>query len=150
MTMPDPPLNYKQILDSSRDGVAINTGMNIMYVNEPFAKMLGYSVEELLDMNVLDITAPEYRERVDERTSRRQSGENAVSQFVTELVRKDGTRLPVELSVSLIDFEGKSSSLTIIREISERMEAEEELRKSEERFRGLVQSALENIVENFD
>jgi PAS domain S-box-containing protein len=146
MCVPDPPINYKQILDSSRDGVAINTGMNIMYVNEPFAKMLGYSAEGLLDMNVLDITAPEYRESINERTSRRQNGETAVSQFVTELVRKDGTRLPVELSVSLIDFKGKRSSLTIIREISERMEAEEELRKSEERFRGLVQSALERIA----
>ena len=144
--MSNPPINYKQILDSSRDGVAINTDMNIVYVNEPFAKMLGYSVEELLGMNVLDITASEYRERVDERTSRRQSGKTAVSQFVTELVRKDGTHLPVELSVSRIDFEGKSSSLRIIREISGRMEAEEELRKSEERFRGLVQFALENIV----
>ena len=144
--MPGPPLNYKQILDSCRDGVSINSGINIVYINEPFAKMLGYSKEELHGITVLDITASDYRERVIERTSRRQSGKNAETQFVTELVRKDGTRIPVELSVARIDFEGKSSSLTIVREISERMKAEESLQASEERFRGLMQSALERVV----
>jgi len=41
-----------------------------------------------------------------------------------ELIRKDGSRFPVEFSVSRIDFDGKSSSLTIIRDISKRVKTQ--------------------------
>ena len=135
--MPDSSHVYKQILDTGRDGITINSDRIFMYVNEPFAKMIGYSVDELIGMDIFHVTASEYWENVEERTRRRQIGEDVVSQYKLELVRKDGSRFPVEFSVSRIDFEGKSSSLTIVRDISVRKQSEEALRVSEERYQTL-------------
>jgi len=109
------------ILNSVSDGITVNSKGVLLYVNEPFAKMVGYNVSELIGMNILAVTAPEYHERVIERTNKRQKGLKTDPLYSVELVRKDGTRIPVEYNVSHIEYEGKSSSLTIIRDISERV-----------------------------
>ena len=144
--MPDSSHVYKQILDTGRDGITINSDRIFMYVNEPFAKMIGYSVDELIGMDIFHVTASEHWENVEERTRRRQIGENVVSQYELELVRKDGSRFPVEFSVSRIDFEGKSSSLTIVRDISVRMQSEEALRVSDERYQTLWEQSFDGLV----
>lgn len=109
------------ILNSVSDGITVNSKGVLLYVNEPFAKMVGYTVTELIGMNVLSVTAPEYYELIIDRTNKRQKGLEVKSMYNVELVRKDGVRIPVEYSVSRIDYDGKSSSLTIIRDISERV-----------------------------
>jgi len=87
--------------------------------------MLGYSVSELLGMHVNDVTAPEYHELILELTKSRQQGKDVVSIYETELVRKDESRFPVEFNVTRIDYKGKSSSLTIVRDITLRKETEQ-------------------------
>jgi len=112
------------ILNSVSDGITVNSQEVLLYVNETFAKMVGYTVSELIGMNVLEVTAPEHLELVKERTRKRQEGLDVVPIYTLELVRKDGSCFPVEFSVSRIDFDGKSSSLTIIRDISERVKTQ--------------------------
>ena len=116
---------FQSLLDSGLDGITVNTAGKLVYVNDSFAKMMGYDLEELLDKNILDLHAPEYREKVRSITERRQSGEPAPIRYEVELLRRDGTRLPVEYSVSLIEYEGKKSSLTIIRDVAEKKRLEE-------------------------
>ena len=117
------------ILNSVSDGITINSHGILLYVNETFAKMVGYSVSELIGMNVMDVTAPEYLDVITENTRNRQQGLETVSIYEVELIRKDGTRFPVEFNVSRIDYSRKSSSLTIIRDITERKQAEKALEK---------------------
>jgi len=113
------------ILNSVSDGITINSQGVLLYVNDTFAKMVGYRVSELLGMHVNDVTAPEYQELVLERTFSRQQGKDVVSIYETELVRKDGSRFPVEFNITRIDYKGKSSSLTIVRDITLRKETEQ-------------------------
>ncbi len=72
---------------------------------------------------------------------KRQAGDQVEAQYELELVRKDGTRFPVEFSVSRIDFEGIGSSLTLVRDISVRKQAEKALVASEERYRSLIEDS---------
>jgi len=144
--MSSPPNPYKHILESGRDGITINSGRMIVYVNESFAKMTGYSVDELIGMDIFHLTASEYWENVEERTRLRQAGDQVESQYELELVRKDGTRFPVEFSVAHIEFEGNSSSLTIVRDISERKQTENALIESEERLSLFMQSSTDSIT----
>ena len=111
----------KIILDTVHDGITVNSQGILLYVNKRFSEMIGYPESELIGMNVLDLTAVEYRDLVHEKTRLRQAGMEVESLYQVELIKKDGTRLPVEYSVSQIDFFGKSSSLTIIRDISSRL-----------------------------
>ena len=73
-----------------------------------------------MGMNILEVTAPEYHDIVSKNTRMRQQGLDAPSQYDLELLKKNGEHLIVEFSVSRIDYKGKSSSLTIIRDTTER------------------------------
>ena len=115
---------YRSFLDESRDGVTVNVLSELVYVNPRFSEMMGYSVEELIGSSILDHHAPKYRDMIRDRTRRRSNGEDVPSQYEVELIKKDGSLIPVSYSVSRIIYEGKPSSLTFIRDITERRQME--------------------------
>ncbi len=62
------------------------------------------------------------------------------------MIRKDGTVFPVEVSSSIFyDGKGEECTSTIIRDISDRRAAEVRLRESEERYRGVIENAIDVI-----
>ena len=117
---------HETILHSMQDGVVINVDKKIVFVNSKLSDMTGYTEKELLEKTVIDITAPEYRELINERTEQRQNGISMPPKYDIEMLRKNGEHLPVEINVSLITFNGKSASLTLVRDISQRVELETE------------------------
>jgi PAS domain S-box-containing protein len=101
----------------------------LVYVNDAASAVLGYTREELLRMAIHDID-PQYPVEQWfahwEELRRRRS-------FVFESVhrKKDGTVFPVEISVNLLTFEGEEINCAFARDISERKQAEDELREKE-------------------
>ena len=67
------------LLNSVSDGVTVNSQGIFSYVNTTFAEMVGYGVSELIGMNVLKVTAPEYVDLINERTRKRQQVLEVVS-----------------------------------------------------------------------
>ena len=115
-------VRFKYILDSAPEGVTVNTLCKLVYVNDQFAKMLGYHVEELIGKSIVDLHTESFRELIEERARRRFLGEEVPSQYEAELIRKDGSTLPVEFTISQIIFNGANASLTFIRDISQKAE----------------------------
>ena len=62
------------------------------------------------------------------------------------LIRKDGTQVLVETRTFPVKIEGKTSVLGIARDITERKQAEDTLRQSEEKYKTLFESKLEGVV----
>ncbi len=60
--------------------------------------------------------------------------------------RKDGTEFPVDIMLSPVESSGERSILTVIRDITDRKQAETALRRSEERFRLLVEGASDYAI----
>jgi PAS domain S-box-containing protein len=121
---------FKYLLDSAPYGVTVNILGKIVYVNKSFADMMGYTVEEILQKSVLELTGEEFMEVTSEWGRRRQAGENVPSRYEVELIRKDGSLIPVEYNVSRINFAGESASLTFIQDISpekEKLELEKRI-----------------------
>jgi PAS domain S-box-containing protein len=113
---------FKHILDSAPEGVTVNIRGKIVYVNKQFSKMIGYSVEELFQKDIIDLHKEAYKEQVLDGTKRRALGENIQSQYEVELEKKDGSTLPVEYSISSIVYDGERASLTFIRDVSHKKE----------------------------
>ena len=74
--------------------------------------------------------------------------ENTVSAFELTYLKKDGTPIDVEVNTALLkDHKGNvTGSVATVRDITERKEFEERLRKSEEKYRGLIENANDAII----
>ncbi|MDD5361928.1 MAG: PAS domain S-box protein [Ignavibacteria bacterium] len=105
---------------------------NIAEVNEKAISTYGYSREELIGKNIRMFRADEAMSNIDGLLKKIES-ENAII-YETIHKRKDGTRFPVEISVRLIEIEGNKYYQSVIRDITERKTAQDELRTSEEKF----------------
>ncbi len=132
---------YRGLADASFDGVATSENGIIVDASQAFADTFGYRVEELRGMPVTELVDPEYRSDVREKIA---------SQYETPYeslcVRKDGTRFPVEVCGRAVPYGGRMARVAAVREISERKQAEAELRALERRYRGLFQDAPEMYV----
>jgi len=103
---------------------------NIVEVNERAQQAYGYTREELLRMRIPDLRDPAEDPAVFQRqlAQLKLLGE---LRFETVNMRRDGTRFPIESSARVIEVEGKYYLQGVIRDISERKQAEEALRRSE-------------------
>ena len=141
---------YKNILESIEEGYfEVDLKGNLTFFNPAICSMLGYRADELLGMNNRS-----YMDR--ENAKKIYRAFNAVYRtglpshdFNWEIIRKDGARLFVETSVSLIkDEKGRPAGFRgIVRDTTERKKAEEALRENEERYRQLVNHAPAGIYE---
>jgi PAS domain S-box-containing protein len=110
---------------------------NFLECNNAFCRITGYSSEELCELNVADITHPDYRMSSGTLLGRLVAGEMSAFVLQKEYIKKNGAHVWVQNSVSLgRDSEGEAHSVVILCEdISERRVIQNALRESEERFR---------------
>jgi PAS domain S-box-containing protein len=144
---------YRTLFDSAGDAIFIldiTTG-RFIDANRVACERLGYSRKELLQMTPTDIDSPEYIPVVQERIETlRQRGHLF---FETVHVRRDGTFIPTEMNSQLITHAGKPAVLSIARDITDRREAEKELRHSYQELHEMLittVNALASTVEMKD
>ena len=114
---------YKGLVDSAFDGVVIHQNLTIISANRAYAEMFDYEIEELIGLEVLDLTPPEQRDFVRSQINRSEA------LYETVGLKKDGTRINIEVSGKDCMFEGKNARLAAVRDIGERKQAEEQLRR---------------------
>lgn len=124
----------------------IGDAPRVVYVNEGAAALFGRPRAELAGMPALDLIAPELVERERARMKARGSGEAPPLTFDTVITRPDGTRVPVELALARVVSPGATLVVAFARDISSRMDTVETLRRSEERFRRVVEGAPDGVV----
>ena len=134
----------RKIFEFTKDAMFVEkTTGEIVDVNKATCAMLGYTKEELLRMDVAAVVPPEVAVCL-AKTVRKKTVQEGVY-IETEDMRKDGKRVPVEVSCTLIDVKGEKRVIAILRDISERKAAERELRESEERFRKIYGNSKDAI-----
>jgi PAS domain S-box-containing protein len=142
----------KTMLDAARAahiGVSVTvvdaSGPRNVYLSETAAEILGFSVEELARSNPMDHIAPEDLPRMEERLRRRAQGEVGQKSYELTVIRKDGRRVPIEVTASNAVIDGQHAVFAFIVDVSARKAAEEARLRSEARFRELIESAPEPI-----
>ena len=123
------------IFDKAPLGIfLIKDGGHITNVNEHACRYLGYTKEELFLKNVLDIDSGHSPEEL-EQIWLRQQQKRGIDTFEAVHRSKDGTDIPVEISGILLEFKNVPYSVSFVKDISERKEAEKQRIKMEAQMR---------------
>lgn len=139
---------YRNILESIEEGYfEVDLEGNLTFFNDSVCRMAQIPREELMGMNNREFTSPETARKIYQVFNSVFRTGKPASVLDYEMVRKDGSKLIIEVSVSLrrdsagepIGFRG------VVRDITERTITREALRESEERYRRLFEEAQDGI-----
>ncbi len=144
---------YSELLGSLRDGfAAINLEGKVTNCNAAFERITGYTLEELKEISFTDLTPPKWHEMENKILEEQAMVRGYTDLYQKEYIRKDGRIIPVELAVYVLhDEAGQPSGFWgFIRDITERVEAEQAIRESEERFRLMVSGVQDYAIITLD
>ena len=131
---------YRELVDHSLQGIIIIQDMKVVFSNEAFAEMSGYTIDELLALTPEQVQAsvhPDYQTRVWGRMRERLEGKTVPSHYSFKAIRKDGSERWLEMYVIVTEYNGKPAIQATFIDITERQEADIKLQESEARYRGL-------------
>jgi diguanylate cyclase (GGDEF)-like protein/PAS domain S-box-containing protein len=112
---------------------------NFVEVNDVACRRLGYSKQELLNMNARTINPAANLGRVKAFGKHIRREENTIFEAIH--VAKDGTQIPVEVVAKVIDIDGQEYVLSVVRDLREN----KRLQQSEARFGRLIDHSWEEI-----
>ncbi|MBV9211895.1 MAG: PAS domain S-box protein [Acidobacteria bacterium] len=124
---------FRALAETASDAIiSIDEASRIIYVNHAGENIFGYAIEEMLGAD-LTMLMPDYLRHLHRAGLNRylETGEKHISWDGVELpgLHKDGHEIPVEISFSEFSRNGKRYFTGIIRDVTERKRAEEELRR---------------------
>ena len=131
-------LRFRDMLNQASEAIIVveaRTG-KIRDVNDTACRALGYSNEELLSLSVFDIQE-KFQESPNEKWNAHmeQVRSKEVCFFKGTHLRKDGTKFPVEVALTMKEFDEQEYVIGFVRNISERLEAEATLHRSQQRLK---------------
>jgi PAS domain S-box-containing protein len=132
---------YRSVIENAAEGITVAQDGILQYANTRLLKMAQVSPEEITGRPFTDFIHPDDQALVLERYQRRVAGENPVQNYDFRILGKNGKIVWVQLSAVRIEWKGRPATLNFLMDITERKQAEETLRESEERYRALLNSA---------
>ncbi|UCV23489.1 CHASE domain-containing protein [Ferribacterium limneticum] len=138
---------FRGLVEQSLAGVYIIQGQYFRYVNPWFAKVFGYdSPEEIIDrVTVIDLVAPQDRQKVADNVRRRESGEIEALHYGFTGQCRDGNTVEVEVFGTSVDYEGQPAVIGIVIDVSKRKQAEAELQRYRTHLEELVASRTADL-----
>ncbi len=141
---------YHGFVNSCVDAViSVDMQMRIIMWNPAAEKLFGYNEKEILGKSLMKIVPKRYRKRKEkgfDEYKKTHSGAFIGKTGELKGLRKDGTEIPIELSVLSTRVRDKEITMAIIRDITERKMMEESLRNSEEYQRTIFSSIHTGII----
>jgi PAS domain S-box-containing protein len=144
--------NYRSLLENSQDGVLIVQQGVVLYTNPRFEEMVGRRAVDLISRPSLDLIDPRDHERLLRIRERTMSGER-VPAYPIEYNLPNGRRVHTECFSVLIELEGESASMVIVKDVTERVMLQRRLEAnlraiadSEFKYRQIVENAGEAII----
>jgi len=126
------------IMHNASEGIVVAQDGYIRFCNPALERMIGHSSAELVTRPLVDFIHPEDRELIVDRHKRRLAGERVPSIYEFRLQHREGHPVWVEISTGIMEWEGRTASLSFLLDITERRTSGEQLR--------LAQHALDNAA----
>jgi PAS domain S-box-containing protein len=139
------------LIEGSPHGIVIARGMppRPVFANAAFTKILGYTLEELLDRSpegILEVVHPEDRQPFLERFQQRQEGQTRELPFQLRAFRKDGSLRWLSIYGNRIRYKEEPAVQATVIDITKQVEATEALEKSEEKYRALAEQSIQGLA----
>gem|GEM_PF-643708 len=128
---------FRNLTASAQDAIAMMDHRgNISYWNEAAREIFGFSAEEALGKPIHTLISPRLAESSHKDSLKTNQASDGPIRETIELItrRKDGTELPIELSLSEARIKDQWHSIWIIRDITERKRAEDEVRLQQQQL----------------
>jgi diguanylate cyclase (GGDEF)-like protein/PAS domain S-box-containing protein len=126
---------FRGLVNQSLAGIAIIEDGRFTYANTKLAEMLGYSAEELLQVDPMQTATAADRPLVKEQMRRRLSGEVDHLSYIFHALRKNGAVLDVECHSSVMEVGGRIVLITLMIDVTERIRAEREVQVLQDQLR---------------
>ena len=143
---------YRRLVELSPEAIIVEREGTIVFVNQALVNLLGLQQrKQVLGRPVLDIIHPDFHEgSVERRKTLKQTENVALPPVRVRLIAADGSTVETEgVSVS-IEFDGAKAVLTLFRDVTARLAAEQALMKSQAQYREVVDNVHEVIFRTDD
>ena len=134
-------VRYRTLATATFEGIVLSEQGRVVDCNDQFVDMVGYSREEIIGRLISDFVAPEDHERVSYNI---QNDRNSYTEH--EMVRKDKSRIIVEVNGRTVNNQGRATRLSTVHDITEHKLAERALRESVERYRFLYEQMQQGVI----
>ena len=132
---------FKQLADSTYEGIVFHENGTILDINQQMSAMIGYSVDEMLGRNVLELMVIENRK---EAIQSIRSGLQMA--YDTILRKKNGDLLEVEILSRPFTYRGRKVKVAAVRDLTYRKKFEKTIEESEIKFKQLAENTSDAIV----
>ena len=136
---------YEMLFAEHPDCLVLVIEGKIALASDRCLELTGYTAEEVVGMSPTDLLIPEDRTRSTMRIDDLLNGGREHPSVYT-LLRKNGDTVTIDANARRILYDGKAALISVLRDITEREEAEDSLRQSEERYRRLLELAPYGLV----
>ena len=137
---------YKTLIENSQDGIFAIVEDRILFANNTFCKLIGYSQEELYHTSAASLIQPEDRIRGLAISERRKQGDHSTVNEIFRFIAKDGTVKDADVFSSVLELNGQVVSYITVHDLSETRRIQKQLQESEEKYRTLIEKATDGIV----
>jgi two-component system, cell cycle sensor histidine kinase and response regulator CckA len=133
---PDKVNLYAALVEQSNDAIYLLIDGRFVFVNHSFVNLFQMTREEIYqsDFDCLLLVAPESQPLIRERQDKIKRQEPLATKYMFTALTGKNRELQLEASVSYISYEGQTATCGVLRDMTERLEMEDTLKKSEDRF----------------
>ncbi len=133
---------YRSLVELSPEAIFVAVEGRHVFVNSAGLKLYGASSpDQVIGKPVMDFIHPDYREIVAQRMKKSMETGTIALAVEEKFLRLDGTVIDVEARAAPLVYQGKPAIQAVVRDITDRKEAEESLRLSEQNFRDSIENS---------
>lgn len=137
---------YKTLIENSQDGIFAIVEDKILFANNTFCTMLGYTSDELYDKSAASLVFAEDRVRGLAISERRRQGDHSTVNDIFRFIAKDGSLKAADVFSSVLELNGQVVSYITVHDLTETRRMQEQLQQSEEKYRTVIEKATDGIV----
>ncbi|GBD92613.1 sporulation kinase E [bacterium BMS3Abin05] len=136
---------FRTLAETATSAIFISKKI-IQYVNPAAVEISGYSEQELLKMQFLDIVHPDFKEIIKSKRIFRPEENSEPFRYEVKILAKDGTERWIDLTAKAILFKGKTAALGTAFDITERKWAEKALMDEKEQLAVTLRSIGDGVI----